>query len=335
MNEDLGELTRSELTRREFLLGSAATLAAAAAGCATAIPKEDLVSLRNIVVPGAKNIKRIGPDLAHTPPAITNAPGFGTYARHRAVMTTGGIDFSISDNADIYPVANGIVTVVKEFSNDGKVITIYHGLYWSNYAHLAEQLVRHGQYVFRNTRIGIGGQTGSGARFGPHLHLNFATTEIAKLLNLVHDIGLDGYYYFDSVDFAARRTTDSFGNLTLPYWYGDEIDGPLDSLFNKHYESKLKFFNEKLKVFPNDQIENYLGLFFVNNAQVRDFDRRHGIDERIGQKLMFLYNRIKSGKHPFNQADAQKIMAESKDFLSIHPLLTAPKRNPSMTNLYS
>lgn len=51
-------------------------------GCAP-IPKEDLVSLRKIIIPGVKDFKRKGPDIAQTP-AGARFPGASDYRRHIA-----------------------------------------------------------------------------------------------------------------------------------------------------------------------------------------------------------------------------------------------------------
>jgi hypothetical protein len=341
---DLGTLIEETLKRNPHMsrrnlikLGGICALAIAdisllAPTACTTIPAKDRASLRQIIIPSAKNIQRKGPDLKFS---MQNPIGFGDYQRHRAVNSTGGIDFDIRDNAEIYPVASGIVNLVKEFPISGKTVAIYHGLYWSSYEHLEEQLVHSGQWVTRRDRIAIGGKTGSGAmRGGLHLHLAYVTTsDVAGLLNLVSD--LEETYSniilsnFDPVDFAAfKGVTDSHGNLTLPYWHGEDTDGPLDQLFNQHYDSKRKFFDNLLKEFPSDETKN------LYNYKGTNFDTRHGIDRKIGAKVYFLYERIKTGKHSFSQADAQNILEQIKEFLSFGPLLTAQKRNPYMPQLY-
>lgn len=99
------------------------------------------------------------------------------------------------------------------------MVRVYHRLYWSIYAHLAEQLVYRGQRVTRKDRIAIGGQTGSGAALKPHLHLSLrATSDVVQFFkDVVYDTR-GTYSYFDPVDFAAHRVVDSYGNLTLPYY---------------------------------------------------------------------------------------------------------------------
>lgn len=342
---DLGTLIETlernpSMSRRDIIkLGGISALAIAgsfllATACSTmpTIPAKDRASLRQVIIPSAKNIKRKGADLYYV---MLNPHGFGDYQRHRDFNAQGGIDFDISDDADIYPVASGIVNAVKEFPLGGKTVVVYHGLYWSDYGHLEEQLVHIGQWVTRKDRIAIGGETGSGARSGPHLHLGFFTAPyyVAGLLNLVSD--LDEPYSnvfisnFDPVDFAAfKEVTDSHGNLTLPYWYGEDIDGPLDKLFSQHYNSKQKFFENALKEFPSDETKN------LYNYKGTNFDRKHGIDRKIGAKVYFLHQRIKTGKHPFSHADAQNILGQIREFLGFGPLLTAPKRNPDMPQLY-
>lgn len=339
---DLGTLIETlernpSMSRRDIIkLGGISALAIAGssllATACTTIPAKDRVSLRQVVIPSAKNIQRKGADLKYS---MQNPMGFGDYQRHIAVNSAGGIDFDIRDDADIYPVASGIVNLVKEFPKGGKIVVIYHGLYWSSYEHLEEQLVHKGQRVTRKDRIAIGGKTGSGAsRGGPHLHLfYFTTSDVGGLLNLVNDlVEVNSNIImsnFDPVDFAAfKGVTDSHGNLTLPYWHGEDIDGPLDKLFNLHYNSKREFFENALKEFPPDETKN---LYHYKGT---DFDRRHGIDRKIGAKVYFLHQRTKNGKHPFSQADAQNILEQIKEFLGFGPLLTAPKRNPDMPQLY-
>ncbi len=313
-----------KLSRRAFLLGAIGTITLGA--CAT-IPKEDLASLRKTQITNAKDFKRKGADIFY---CTLNPTGFSDFRRHLALNALGGPDFDIKKDSEIYPAANGVVTQVNVNPVGGKYVCIYHGLYWSSYQHLSEQLIRTGQNVTRKDRIAIGGNTGEGAqRSGLHLHFSWSTNDNAKLIDSYSYKGIDGYHFFDPVDFAAFKARDNSNNKTLPYWYGTEIDGPLDEMFSKHYETKRTFFDNALKAFPSGETERFYSKYpYIN------FDRRYGVDEAIGEKVLFLYEKIKNTKHPFNQQDAQHISNEIKDFLSFAPMITAPKRNLDMPELY-
>jgi murein DD-endopeptidase MepM/ murein hydrolase activator NlpD len=178
------------LSRRDILklLGMVTTLGAFAACAPTysAVPNEDPITLGKTVTPGGQSIKRRGPDLFEV---HTNE--FSDYARHRRKNTTGGIDFNIRD-PDIFPVAEGIVTEVKTYEDAGLMVRISHGWLSSKYAHLQEEFVDPGQHVSRTDKIAIGGQTGSGAKTGHHLHLGIYTLpDIVQILNKLFNLDSD------------------------------------------------------------------------------------------------------------------------------------------------
>ena len=80
-----------------------------------------------------------------------------------------GIDISTRKNTPVVAPANGIVASMGRDPGYGNMIFIKHGYgLVTKYAHLEKALVRKGQYVRRNQRIGLVGNTGRS--IGPHLH---------------------------------------------------------------------------------------------------------------------------------------------------------------------
>jgi hypothetical protein len=309
------------LSRRDILkLLGIGTALGALEGCVPASHSqlEDKVSLRPPVVPGQKNIERKGAELHF----VGTTGKYGSYDTHRFYNAVGGMDFAISD-ADIYPVASGLVTGVAYGEISGNFITVSHGAWKSIYGHLQQPLVSQGTIVTRRERIGIGGRTGTGGRGLLHLHLSIASTpQIANLMNLVWDLTPDNYAHFNPVDFAAfKGIDDGHGNLTLPYWYGEENDGHLDKLFQEHHKDTSDISRRAVAKFQWAEINEYI---IANKWR----------DAHIPIDVPFLYQRIREDKHPFRSEEAQSILTAIKDFLSFPPLLTAPKRNPYLPELY-
>jgi murein DD-endopeptidase MepM/ murein hydrolase activator NlpD len=292
--------------------------------CATTsnVAPEDKIGLRQIVVPGQKNIERKGADLYYE--RTGKKPGYGTFSRHVDPVFTdksnAGMDLDISKDNLVYPMASGLI-VRREFGQKGgNVIIISHGIWYSCYAHLEEPLVSSGRTVTRKDRIAIGGATGAGASGSrAHLHIGIATMpKIADLMNLDWDLGSDNSAYFNPVDFAAfKGIRDSNGNLTLPYWYGEENDGPLDELCQQHQRDKLQYFRRVMTRLPY--------------TDVIEFQRTK---KGAGAEVPFLYQRIKDRNSPFTPEETQNILDNIINFLSFQLLLTAPKRNPFMPELY-
>jgi murein DD-endopeptidase MepM/ murein hydrolase activator NlpD len=80
-------------------------------------------------------------------------------------------DFAVMTGTDIYAVADGTVTLIKELKNSyGKYLIIDHADgYQSLYAHLSEFCVEVGETVLGGSVVAYSGNTGNST--GPHLHL--------------------------------------------------------------------------------------------------------------------------------------------------------------------
>lgn len=313
----------SPLSRREFTSAVASAMLAGLFGAHTAASNPAAWAEQS--TPGAKNIKRRGADLN------TLGSHLGTFRDHRPGI--GGLDFYIRDDPDIYPVAGGMVTNKGHGHQYGNFLSVWHGgIYASRYFHLAtvpEDMPALGTIVSRKDKIAVGGRTGEGGRSGEHLHLAFNMhSDLAKLIvNMVdidYDVAKDGYTYFDPVGFAAFKAVDSNGRLTLPYWYGEENDGPLDKSYDGHLAKYDSFFNDKLRRFSSEQTKNLSNSIWL----------KYGLDGKIGGRVFFLYKRIKSGDTTFGKEEAAGILSAINDFLRTGPRLTAPKKNPDMPELY-
>ncbi len=81
----------------------------------------------------------------------------------------GGIDMACAKGTPIYAALPGKVSACGENAVYGKyVIVSHHSGYKTLYGHMNEILVRKGQFVDTNTRVGRVGSTGMST--GPHLH---------------------------------------------------------------------------------------------------------------------------------------------------------------------
>ena len=80
-------------------------------------------------------------------------------------------DFAVMTGTDVYAVANGNVSLIKELNKGyGKYLVIDHADgYQSLYAHLSEFLVVVGESVLGGSIVAHSGNTGNST--GPHLHL--------------------------------------------------------------------------------------------------------------------------------------------------------------------
>ena len=95
-----------------------------------------------------------------------------------------GIDIKASMNSKFYPAREGVVTYTGWRSGYGKTIIIqHHDGYSTLYGHCNKLLVKVGDWVKKNTNIGLIGSTGRST--GPHLH--FTLMKHGKYLNpLLH-----------------------------------------------------------------------------------------------------------------------------------------------------
>ncbi|MCS7091853.1 MAG: M23 family metallopeptidase [Patescibacteria group bacterium] len=82
-----------------------------------------------------------------------------------------GIDLDGVTGDPIYPVMNGVVSVIEysKFAYGNSVIVDHENGYLSRYAHLSKINVKAGDFVTTETKIGEMGATGRS--FGDHLHL--------------------------------------------------------------------------------------------------------------------------------------------------------------------
>ncbi len=276
------------------------------------------LALRPVPVFGAEPDRR-GPDL-YLVPGGGPAAGYSTYARHRAAGTAAGMDFDISKEKRVYPVAAGIVEFSGEERVSGRVILIDHGFYVSRYAHLARLLVEEGERVTRKRQIGEAGQTGLGATLGPHLHVDIQ----AHAVFLISREGGDGamsidpsaLIWLDPVDFAAYSARDLNQNPTLPYWQGESSDGVLDVTYRTHFESSRS---------AVDRLWSRAGL-------VRDRLPKAGLPAarmEFGRRLHGLYSLVRQGDDVPAGIEAAAVRDLVHGFFAIRPRITAPLRNPS------
>lgn len=83
-----------------------------------------------------------------------------------------GTDFATPIGVPVLSTGDGVVKAVKNHPYAGKYVVIQHsGKYRSRYLHLSRTLVKPGQRVARDQRIGLSGKTGRVT--GPHLHYEF------------------------------------------------------------------------------------------------------------------------------------------------------------------
>ncbi len=82
-----------------------------------------------------------------------------------------GIDLKIKKGENVYSTADGVVFKIRneDTGGYGKFIIILHNYGFSSlYGHLDDILVKEGQFISKNSVIGISGNTGNST--GPHLH---------------------------------------------------------------------------------------------------------------------------------------------------------------------
>lgn len=105
---------------------------------------------------------------------VRKDPFSGAYARHL------GTDFGAAYNSEIFSPGSGKVSFAGWRGRYGRLIEINHGMNISSrYGHLAKILVKEGDFVTRETVIGLLGN--SGRSTGPHLH--FEILHNGKQLN--------------------------------------------------------------------------------------------------------------------------------------------------------
>ena len=129
-----GRFLHTEIDRRAFGKAVLATILSIA-GLSTNscmpglyyVPPEDKISVRHVAIPGQKNIDRKGADFCFS----VLAGKYATYDAHMFYANAvKGIDFDISQDADIYPVADGVIAGRAESPRGGKYLTISDLLTW-------------------------------------------------------------------------------------------------------------------------------------------------------------------------------------------------------------
>ena len=79
-----------------------------------------------------------------------------------------GIDFAAEEGAEVYAVADGIVTTADYDAEKGNYVVLDHGGLETEYQHMKSLLVSAGQSVVQGQVLGYVGSTGNST--GPHLH---------------------------------------------------------------------------------------------------------------------------------------------------------------------
>lgn len=114
--------------------------------------------------------------LAHIEPFINHQgviDPFGLIYRNNPDRIHGGVDLRMSVGTAVRAINQGVVVLTaKNFSKEGNMIILYHGLgIFSIYMHLSRIDVSENSTVKRGDIIGLSGDTGAGVR-EPHLHFS-------------------------------------------------------------------------------------------------------------------------------------------------------------------
>ncbi len=105
---------------------------------------------------------------------ITSGYGYRTDPFTGRRMFHGAIDIAMPVKTPVYAASDGIVERTGYDRISGNYVVINHdNTYATTYAHLNKILIRKGQHVTSETRIGLSGNTGRST--GPHLHFQVQT----------------------------------------------------------------------------------------------------------------------------------------------------------------
>jgi hypothetical protein len=230
------------------------------------------------------------------------------------------MDFDITKEKRVYPVAEGIVKFSGEDRVSGRVILIDHGFYVSRYAHLAQLLVEEGERVTRKRQIGLAGQTGLGATLGPHLHFDIQAHAVFLISREGGDHAMSpdssAVIWLDPVEFAAYSARDVNQNPTLPYWQGESSDGVLDVTYRTHYDSSRS---------AVDSLWSRAGLVGDRLPTAGPPEARM----EFGRRLHGLYSLVRWGGSLPPGIEVAAVRDLVRGFFAIRPRITAPLRNPS------
>lgn len=98
-----------------------------------------------------------------------NKKGKKIRLRNKVIVSHGGVDLKAQKPTYVLAVNSGMVVLVGNFSANGKMIVIDHGLgIFSLFLHLSKQLVNVGDFVMKGATIAKTGATPRG--IPPHLH---------------------------------------------------------------------------------------------------------------------------------------------------------------------
>jgi len=102
-------------------------------------------------------------------------PKNNTYWQMKGYHT--GTDYGVKKGSPVKAFRAGVVAYVgpgQHYAGAGEaygnIVVVDHGGYESMYAHLERGMVKKGQRVSAGQQIALSGQSGSGAKAGPHLH---------------------------------------------------------------------------------------------------------------------------------------------------------------------
>jgi murein DD-endopeptidase MepM/ murein hydrolase activator NlpD len=253
------------------------------------------------------------------------------YAQHvnrpQMEYNLGGVDYAPASGpageTEVCPVAAGAVTgAVDDEPMGGMYLTIAHGLGWkTEYNHLRARYVGHPDTLVRREVIGIMGRSGRGAtRPGfveVHLHLSLFGPVYSPLFrgvavqverrrpNWIPRWG----YVLDPEEFSLAGAP-----ARLPY--SREADAQADEAFLAKHADAVEFC---------DGLLDRMGDAEAAAAKQREaWEVRCAFDGHVDERIWYLWQRFRSGRHPFSPGQVSEHRATLLDFMGTVPRLTAP-----------
>lgn len=310
------------LSRRRFV----ALTASFVAGCASApTGRAGRIALPALADP------LLGSAGRPVPPLLSlGSTTYSTFAGHvtrpaGGGYTLGGIDYGPLPghaDTDVCAVAAGVVIGSTDHSGSGGVrLTVAHGLGWkTDYNHLKLRVATYRQRVRRGERIAVMGASGTGASrveiggTAVHLHLTLWGPAWTPLYDGIAvqkwPSGNAGFTsVLDPEDFslagAGRR---------LPYTRGgDEV---LDHAFLGLHAEAVTFCDDLL---------DRLGDAEAARARARErWEQDTRFEYHVDRRLLFLWQRLEQGLHPFTPAQVLDYRAVAAKFMQAVPRFTAP-----------
>ncbi len=237
----------------------------------------------------------------------------------------GGIDYApvYGTETEVCPVAAGAVTgAVDNEPMGGMYLTIAHGLGWkSEYNHLRARYVGHPDSPARREVIGIMGRSGRGAtRPGfveVHLHLSLFGPVYSPLYRGI-TVQVDRQrphwtprwgYVLDPEEFSWNGP-----HARLPY--SRDTDAQADEAFLAKHADAVEFC---------DGLLDRIGDAEAAVAKQREpWEVRCAFDAHVDERIWYLWQRLRSDRHPFSNGQVSEFRATLLDFMSTVPRLTAP-----------